>query len=197
MNRNLLQYNYEIKPEHKRRFNGHGSFLVLFTGLPASGKSTIANSLEKLLFEQKIKTCILDGDSVRKGVNKDLGFTPEDRSENNRRIGEIAKLFIDTGYIVLVALIAPYEKDRKIMKEIVGADNFVEVFVDTGLDICEIRDPKGLYKKARTGEIKNMTGISAPYENPKEPDIVVTSDLGIEESTVKVFAYIENRLKQW
>lgn len=178
----------------RRKLNGHSSFLVLFTGLSGSGKSTIANALENRLFEQKMKTYVLDGDNIRRGINRNLGFSPEDRSENNRRIGEISKLFIDAGFIVLAAFVAPYKKDREYIKQTVGADNFLEVFINTSLDVCERRDTKGLYKKARAGKIKDMTGISAPYESPENPDIVITPSLSIEESTALIFEHIKHKL---
>lgn len=195
MRDNIVEYQYKIGREQHRTLNGHGSFLVLFTGLSGSGKSTIANALENYLYEQKLHSYVLDGDNIRKGINQNLGFSPEDRSENNRRIGEISKLFIDAGCIVLAAFVAPYEKDRENIKQTVGSDNFFEVFVNTSLAECERRDVKGLYKKARAGEIKNMTGISAPYEVPENPNIEITSDLSIEESVALIFEYIKDKLK--
>jgi adenylylsulfate kinase len=192
---NIVAYQYKIGREQHRTLNGHGSFLVLFTGLSGSGKSTIANALENYLYEQKLHSYVLDGDNIRKGINQNLGFSPEDRSENNRRIGEISKLFIDAGCIVLAAFVAPYEKDRENIKQTVGSDNFFEVFVNTSLAECERRDVKGLYKKARAGEIKNMTGISAPYEVPENPNIEITSDLSIEESVALIFECIKDKLK--
>ena len=195
MRDNIVAYQYKIGREQHRILNGHGSFLVLFTGLSGSGKSTIANALENYLYEQKLHSYVLDGDNIRKGINQNLGFSPEDRSENNRRIGEISKLFIDAGCIVLAAFVAPYEKDRENIKQTVGSDNFFEVFVNTSLAECEQRDVKGLYKKARAGEIKNMTGISAPYEVPENPNIEITSDLSIEESVALIFECIKDKLK--
>ena len=195
MRDNIVAYQYKIGREQHRILNGHGSFLVLFTGLSGSGKSTIANALENYLYEQKLHSYVLDGDNIRKGINQNLGFSPEDRSENNRRIGEISKLFIDAGCIVLAAFVAPYEKDRENIKQTVGSDNFFEVFVNTSLAECERRDVKGLYKKARAGEIKNMTGISAPYEVPENPNIEITSDLSIEESVALIFECIKDKLK--
>lgn len=194
MEKNLVEYQYKITRMHRRKLNGHNSFLVLFTGLSGSGKSTIANALENRLFEQKIKTFVLDGDNIRTGINRTLGFSPEDRSENNRRIAEISKLFIDAGCIVLAAFVAPYSRDRENMKLIVGADNYFEIFVNTSLKECEKRDAKGLYKKSRAGEITNMTGISAPYEIPKNPDIIITPNLSIEESATLIFEWIKHKL---
>ncbi|WP_209403885.1 adenylyl-sulfate kinase [Pseudozobellia sp. WGM2] len=194
MKDNLVKYPFKISRLQRRKLNGHGSFLVFFTGLSGSGKSTIANSLEMRLFEEKISTYVLDGDNIRRGINRDLGFSPEDRSENNRRIGEISKLFIDAGCIVLAAFVAPYSKDRIHIKQTVGADNFFEVFINTSLEECERRDTKGLYKKARAGEIPNMTGISAPYEIPENPDIIISPTLTIEESTGLIFENIKHKL---
>lgn len=195
MGQNLTQYEYKIKKEQRTALNGHCSFLLLFTGLSGSGKSTIANALEYALHNQKIHTIVLDGDNIRNGINQNLGFSPEDRSENNRRVGEISKLFVDAGNVVLAAFVAPYKRDRENIKQTVGASNFFEVFVNTGLAECERRDVKGLYKKARAGEITNMTGISAPYEIPENPDIEITSDFSIEESVALILDCIAHKLK--
>lgn len=194
MNKNSFEHSYKIKRADRRKANGHNSFLIFFTGLSGSGKSTIANALEQKLFEAEIKTYVLDGDNIRKGINKSLTFSPEDRSENNRRIGEISKLFIDAGILVLAAFVAPYEKDRQFIKDTVGAENYVEVFVNTSLEVCEDRDVKGLYRKARRGEIKNMTGVSAPYEEPENPDVELTQALSVEESVVIIFEHIKLKL---
>ena len=194
MSKNIVEHFYKIKKEDRQKANRHNSFLIFFTGLSGSGKSTIANALEQRLFKSKIKTYVLDGDNIRRGINKGLTFSPEDRSENNRRIGEISKLFIDAGIVVLAAFVAPYEKDRKFINDTVGKNNYVEVFVNTSLAVCEQRDVKGLYKKARKGEIKNMTGISAPYEKPKKPCIELTDSLSVEESVNMIFEYIKIKL---
>lgn len=195
MEKHITNHDYRINREERQKLNGHNSFLVFFTGLSGSGKSTLANALEEKLNHLKIHTYVLDGDNVRRGINKNLGFSPEDRSENNRRIGEISKLFIDAGLVVLAAFVAPYRKDRHVIKETVGFNNFVEVFVNTSLEVCESRDVKGLYKKARAGEIKNMTGISAPYETPENPDVEVSQLHTIEESVDMVFKAIKNKLE--
>ena len=187
MEKNIIEHNYKVCVKKRQELNKHNSFLIFFTGLSGSGKSTIANALEERLFEEKIHTYVLDGDNVRRGINKNLGFSPEDRSENNRRIGEISKLFIDAGVVVLAAFVAPYKKDREFIKQTVKPGNFIEVFVNTNLDECEKRDVKGLYKKARTGEIKNMTGISAPYEVPEHPDVKVSELNSIEESVCLLY----------
>jgi adenylylsulfate kinase len=156
--------------------------VLWFTGLSGSGKSTIANAVELELFKKGRKTYLLDGDNVRHGLNKDLGFSEQDRIENIRRIGEVAKLFVDSGLIVLTAFISPFKSDRQIARSLVKYDEFIEVFIDTPLEVCEQRDPKGLYKKARDGAIKNFTGISSPYEAPEEPQIhIKTDEHSIEE----------------
>ena len=195
MEENIIRHDYKIGVEERRKANGHNSFLIFFTGLSGSGKSTIANVLEQKLVEENIKTYTLDGDNVRKGVNKDLTFSPEDRSENNRRIGEVANLFVDAGLVVLAAFVAPFEKDRNMIKKAVGKENYVEVFVNTSLEECERRDVKGLYKKARKGEIKDMTGISSPYEVPLRPDITLTEKESVEESVKKIYELIRPKLQ--
>lgn len=195
MKKNITKHSYKISCDERRALNKHHSFLVFFTGLSGAGKSTLANRLEERLYNEGIHTYVLDGDNVRKGINKNLGFSPEDRSENNRRIAEISKLFIDAGIVVLCAFISPYKKDRAYIKKIVGADNYIEVFVNTSLEECERRDIKGLYKKARAGEIKNMTGISAPYEAPEHPDIELSEHQSIDESVALIFNKIKHKLK--
>ena len=194
MEKNIIEHNYRINKESRRKANGHNSFLIFFTGLSGSGKSTIANALEQKLFADGIKTYVLDGDNVRRGINQGLTFSPEDRSENIRRIGEISKLFIDAGIVILAAFVAPYEKDRQQIKKTVGGQNYVEVFVNTSLEVCEARDVKGLYKKARSGTIKNMTGISAPFESPKNPIAIVTEENTIEESVQVIYDKIKDKL---
>jgi adenylylsulfate kinase len=194
MEKNIIAHTYKINKESRRKANGHNSFLIFFTGLSGSGKSTIANALEQKLFSEGIKTYVLDGDNVRRGINQGLTFSPEDRSENIRRIGEISKLFIDAGIVILAAFVAPYEKDRQQIKKTVGDQNYVEVFVNTRLEVCEARDVKGLYEKARSGTIKNMTGISAPYESPKNATAVVTEENTVEESVQIIYDKIKNKL---
>ena len=157
--------------------------VIWFTGLSGSGKTTLATLLEARLREQGFKSVMLDGDVIRKGLNKDLGFSDADRRENIRRIAEVSKLFIDTGMIVLSAFISPYEADRRNVREIIGSGNIIEVFVDCPVEVCEQRDTKGLYKKARSGELRDFTGISSPYERPSDPAIVIaTNVLTIERS---------------
>ena len=169
--------------------------LVWFTGLSGSGKSTLAVQLEAQLHERGFKTYLLDGDNVRAGLNKDLTFTDEGRVENIRRIGEVAKLMLDAGVVVLSAFISPFQSDRDQVRQIVGPENYVEVFVDAPLELCEQRDVKGLYKKARAGEVKNFTGIDSPYERPLRPNLVIeTGQLSVDEGIDKLLRFIEPRL---
>lgn len=195
MEKNIISHSYNIDVDKRRKLSGHNSLLIFFTGLSGSGKSTLANALEQRFYKDGVKTYVLDGDNVRKGINSDLTFKPEDRSENLRRIGEISKLFIDAGVVTLAAFVAPYEKDREFIKQTVGSENYIEVFVNTSLEVCEQRDVKGLYAKARKGEIKNMTGISAPYEAPTNPDVEVSNEYGIEESIDIIYNKIKNQIR--
>lgn len=195
MEKNIVPQDYKVSVKERNLINQHSSFLIWFTGLSGSGKSTIANRVELLLHQKSIRTYTLDGDNVRSGINADLSFSPEDRTENIRRIAEVSKLMIDAGLVVLAAFVSPYKKDRENIRKTVSSVNFVEVFVNTSLEECERRDVKGLYKKAREGEIKNMTGISAPYEAPENADVVVeTEKLSIEEAAQKVVDAIEKKL---
>ncbi|WP_350286170.1 adenylyl-sulfate kinase [uncultured Croceitalea sp.] len=192
---NIIAHSYKIDKEKRNQAYQHKSLLVFFTGLSGSGKSTVANALEQKLFLDNFKTYVLDGDNVRKGLNKDLTFSPEDRAENIRRIGELANLFIDAGIVTLAAFVAPYAEDRDKIKQTVKADNYIEVFVNTSLEVCEQRDVKGLYKKARSGEIPNLTGISSPYEKPLNPDIEISEKNTIEESVEIIYKKIKNHLR--
>jgi adenylylsulfate kinase len=192
-----LVQSYTIGRTDREKKNGHGSFLIWFTGLSGSGKSTIANLLEIKLQELHLHTYTLDGDNLRRGLNKDLTFTEEGRYENLRRTAEVAKLFVDAGTIVIGAFISPTIAVRKLVSDIVGNENYFEIFVDTPLVTCEQRDIKGLYKKARAGEIENFTGISAPYENPLNPDIIIkTVDESPEQAVEKIMAAIKSRVNQ-
>ena len=196
MKKNIIKHNYNVTRDKRQTLNKHNSFLIWFTGLSGSGKSTLANALENKLHQEGINTYALDGDNIRKGINNDLTFSPEDRTENIRRIAEIANLFVDAGIVVLAAFVSPYKKDRKNIENIVGKDNFVEVFVNTSLAECESRDVKGLYDKARKGEIKDFTGINAPYEAPDDPDVeVITDDKSIEEVVTLIYNEIKEKLK--
>jgi adenylylsulfate kinase len=186
---------YTINRADREKMNQHRSFLIWFTGLSGSGKSTIANLLEKKLHEQKIHTYSLDGDNLRRGLTKELKFSKEDRNENLRRTAEVAKLFIDSGMVVIAAFISPYINMREQIMEIVGEENYIEVFVNTPLEVCEQRDVKGLYKKARTGELKNFTGISSPYEQPLNPFIEInTVKEPPEQAVQKILNMIKNKL---
>ena len=196
MEKNIIPHSYQISIKDRKKVNNQNSFLIWFTGLSGSGKSTIANVVEQKLFAIGIKTYTLDGDNIRKGINKDLSFTPEDRTENIRRIAEVANLMIDAGLVTLAAFVSPYKKDRDTIKSIVKEVNFVEVFINTSVEECERRDVKGLYKKARAGEIKNMTGISAPYQAPENPDILINTEKEtVEAAAKKIIDYITPKLQ--
>ena len=188
---NIVWHNQSITKEKRLILLNQKPCILWFTGLSGSGKSTIANAVELELFKRRRKTYLLDGDNVRHGLNKDLGFNEQDRIENIRRIGEVAKLFVDSGLIVLTAFISPFKSDRQIARSLVKYDEFIEVFIDTPLEVCEQRDPKGLYKKARDGAIKNFTGISSPYEAPEEPQIhIKTDEHSIDECVDIVINYL-------
>lgn len=194
MERFVIPHDHEITKDDRRVLNGHGSAILWFTGLPSSGKSTLANEVEKVLIQSNKRTYILDGDNVRVGLCKDLGFSAEDREENIRRIGEVSKLFVDAGVIVLSAFVSPYRVDRDRIREIVEDGEFIEIFIDCPVEECEKRDVKGLYKKAREGIIKGFTGIDDPYEEPSNPEIVIkTNEMNIEESTEKIVNYLSEK----
>jgi len=184
----------EVDKAARARLNGHKPCVLWFTGLSGSGKSTIANLVERKLHALGVRTYLLDGDNVRHGLNKDLGFTAPDRIENIRRIGEVAKLMVDAGLIVLTAFISPFRSERKLARDMVGAGEFVEIFVDTSLAVVEARDPKGLYKKARRGELKNFTGIDSPYEAPDAPELhLETEKLNAEAAADSIVAELRAR----
>ncbi len=193
--KNIVPQAYRITKTDRFVMKGHKPCIVWFTGLSGSGKSTLANAVEQNLFEKGIHTYVLDGDNIRFGLNNNVDFSPEGRTENIRRIGEVAKLFVDSGTVVLTAFISPFHTDRDRVRTLVGPNEFVEVFVDCPLEICEQRDVKGLYKKARAGEIADFTGISSPFEAPPNPEITVeTSRLSQEESVELVTEYILKRI---
>jgi len=171
----IIAHDYKIGNDEREIKNGHRSACLWFTGLSGSGKSTVANVVEQELYNLGLHTYILDGDNIRKGLNKDLNFTEEGRIENIRRIGEVAKLMTDAGLIVLAAFVSPFLKDRQLLRDLMG-DKFIEIFVDAPIEVCEQRDVKGLYKKARAGEISNFTGISSPFERPEHPDVHIHTD---------------------
>jgi adenylylsulfate kinase len=194
--KNIIPHSYQVSVADRKKVNKHNSILLWFTGLSGSGKSTIANLVEYELYKKGIKTYTLDGDNVRKGLNSDLTFSPQDRTENIRRITEIANLMIDAGLVVLAAFVSPYKKDREKIKKTIKDVNFVEIYINTSVEECERRDVKGLYRKARAGKIKNMTGVSAPYETPENPDIEIkTEEESIEDSVTKIIDFITPKLK--
>ena len=184
---NITWHETTVAAEDREKLLNQKGCVIWFTGLSGSGKSTLANAVEHVLHQQRHHTYVLDGDNVRHGLNKNLGFSPEDREENIRRVGEVAKLFADAGTVVMTAFISPYRADRDQARALIAEGRFVEVFVDCPLEVCEERDTKGLYKKARAGEIKEFTGISAPYEPPLNPEVVVNSaELSIEACAAAV-----------
>jgi adenylylsulfate kinase len=191
---NTEQYNFKIDKKSRNNLNKHNSFVIWFTGLSGSGKSTICNSLEELLNSKKVNTFTLDGDSVRNGLNKDLGFSNEDRSENIRRVAEVSKILMNAGNIVLASFITPFQQDRDLAKQIVGQNNYIEVFVNTSLETCIKRDPKGLYEKSKSGLIKRMTGIDSKFEIPKSFDIEISESNTLEETIETIYALIKDKL---
>lgn len=193
MTDNIYWHESSITKKDRQKLHGHRSCILWFTGLSGSGKSTIANVVEQKLHQKGISTYLMDGDNVRHGLNADLGFSPEDRTENIRRIGETAKLFVDSGTVVLATFVSPYRFDRETVRNLVQPDEFVEVYVKCSLKACESRDPKGLYKRARRKEIKEFTGISAPYEEPEQPEIMVESEhFTIEECAEQILQHLKN-----
>jgi adenylylsulfate kinase len=193
--KDIHQQSFYLNRELFNEAYKHKAKVVWFTGLSGSGKSTLANEVSKLLFEHTIKVFTLDGDNTRLGLNKDLGFSLTDRKENIRRVAEVAKLFVDSGTVVLASFISPIEEERSMAKQIIGKENFIEVFVDCSLEQCEKRDVKGLYAKARAGEIKNFTGIDSPYEKPSNPDITVnTAEQLISECSQIIFNMIKSQI---
>lgn len=194
--KNIVFQDYKIQPVDRAKMKNQKPILIWFTGLSGSGKSTLANLLDKALYEKGFHTFTLDGDNIRSGLNKNLTFSAEDRTENIRRISEVANLILDAGIICIGAFISPYEKDRNNIKKVVGEKRYFEVFVDTPIEVCEERDIKGLYAKARAGEIKNFTGIDAPYEKPKNPAFRIdTSDITLEKALELLTSKIDPLLK--
>lgn len=193
MQKNLTWQNTNVKKAQRAIIKKQKPCVIWLTGLSASGKSTIANALELELYNMGLHTYLLDGDNVRMGLNSDLGFDNNSRAENIRRIAEVCRLFVDSGIIVISAIISPFENDRNMARELVEKDEFIEVFVDTPLSICEQRDPKGLYKKARSGEIKNFTGITSPYESPKNPEIhLQNTHSSIKKHVNEIIKYLKH-----
>jgi adenylylsulfate kinase len=191
----IIPHDHKLGREDRNRMNGHESFVVWFVGLSGSGKSTLADALEQRLYERGVHTYLLDGDNVRAGLNSDLDFSVESRIENIRRIGELANLFVDAGLVTISAFISPLETDRQKARSIVGTDKFIEVYVECPIEVCEQRDVKGLYAKARAGEISNFTGINSPFEAPQNPEILVnTAENSLEECLDKILEEIERKL---
>ncbi|MGG4450621.1 adenylyl-sulfate kinase [Brevibacillus porteri] len=191
---NIVWHPTTVTKQDRQKRAGHKSCVLWFTGLSGSGKSTLANAVEHELHQRGLASYVLDGDNIRHGLNRGLGFGAEDRRENIRRIGEVAKLFVDAGLITLTAFISPYREDRELARNLVEAGEFIEVYVKCSLDECERRDVKGLYQKARNGEIGQFTGISAPYEEPVQAELVIESDKQtIEESVQSVLTYLEEQ----
>lgn len=190
---NVTWHDHAVGRVERAQLNGHKGAVLWFTGLSGCGKSTVANAVDRLLHDRGVHTYVLDGDNVRMGLNKNLGFSPEDRTENIRRIGEVGKLFADSGTIVTTAFISPYRADRDAVRSLFADNEFIEIYVNASLETCERRDPKGLYKKARAGEIRGFTGIDAPYEAPESGELELDSDsYGIEELANQVITYLES-----
>lgn len=194
-NNNVVWHKPEVTRHMRNILNGHKSVVAWFTGLPSSGKSTIAHNVEKRLYEMGIRTYTFDGDNIRHGLCSDLGFSKEDRAENLRRIAEVIKLFLDAGIVVLSAFVSPLKEQRQRVKKIIGEKDFIEIYCRCPVEICEKRDPKGMYKKAKAGEIKEYTGISAPYEEPENPDLIIdTHLLSIEEAVERVVTLLLDKI---
>lgn len=188
---NVVWHNTTITKSDRNDLLNQKPFILWFTGLSASGKSSIANIVEQKLFKKKHNTYLLDGDNVRHGLNRDLGFNEESRVENIRRIGEVSKLFLDAGIITLTAFISPFKSDRNLVRQLFDEGDFLEVFIDSSLEVCEKRDPKGMYAKARKGEIKNFTGISSPYESPENPEIhVINNNISLDEAADQIINFL-------
>ena len=190
----VVWHEASVSSEERNALNGHKSVVLWYTGLSGSGKSTVANAVDRKLYDLGVKSYVLDGDNVRHGLNGDLSFSDVDRVENIRRVGEVAKLFVDAGVLVSTAFISPFSADRALVRQLLQEGQFLEVFIDTPLEVCEQRDPKGLYKKARTGEIKNFTGIDSAYEAPTQPEILVTTaGKSVEECADFVISQLKQR----
>lgn len=195
MTEGVVWYNQKVTRTEHEGLKKHRSLCLWFTGLSGAGKSTLANAVQQKLHGTGIHTYMLDGDNVRHGLNGDLGFSPEDRKENVRRVAQVAGLFVDAGVVAITALISPFEEDRQMARDVFKDGDFIEVFVDCPIDTCIERDPKGLYKKAVAGIIPEFTGISSPYESPKNPELTIhTAELTVEESVDQVLSYLEQRL---
>jgi adenylylsulfate kinase len=187
----VVWHNATISNQNRNKLLNQVPFILWFTGLSASGKSTLANIVEKKLFQMNYNTYLLDGDNVRHGLNKDLGFNEESRIENIRRIGEVSKLFLDSGIIIITAFISPFKSDRNLARLLVEKEQFIEIFIDASIETCEKRDPKGMYLKARSGEISNFTGISSPYESPENPELhIVNNEISLDDASNQIIEYL-------
>lgn len=194
MNNNVVWHHATVTRERREKLNDHKSLVLWFTGLSGSGKSTLAHALEEQLHQRGCRTYVFDGDNVRHGLCGDLGFSAEDRKENIRRIGEMTKLFVDAGVIALTAFISPFREDRAHVRELFDDGDFLEIYCRCSLDVCEQRDVKGIYKKARVGEITEFTGISSPYEEPVDPEVIIDTDKkSLEESVEKLLEHLIQR----
>ncbi len=184
----------KISKEDRWRLNGHKSALIWFTGIPGAGKSTLSYTLEQKLYEMGIRCFVLDGDNIRHGLSKDLGFSPEDRRENLRRVGEVARLFVEAGILTIAAFASPFKADREMVRKLFTPGEFIEVYVKCPVEICEKRDPKGLYEKVKKGEIKGLTGFDAPYEPPENPEIILETDkCSVEECIQKILQFLKEK----
>ena len=193
-NTNIIYHAASVTRERRNQLNNHKSVVIWFTGLSGSGKSTLAHSVEEILFSKGCRTYVLDGDNVRYGLNSNLGFSHKDRTENIRRIGEVTKLMMEAGLIILTAFISPYREDRIAVRNLISDGDFIEVYCKASLETCEARDLKGLYKRARLGEIKNYTGINSPYEIPDDPELIIDIDQEVlEESVAKIVSFLQKK----
>ena len=189
---NIIYHQASVTRIRRNKLNDHRSVVLWFTGLSGSGKSTLAHSLEEKLFQRGCRTFVLDGDNVRHGLNSNLDFSDASRTENIRRISEVSKLMLESGLIVMTAFISPFKKDRYEAKKLISNNDFIEIYCKATLEICEARDVKGLYKRARAGEIKNYTGIDSPYEEPENPDLIIDTDIEtLEDSVSKILRFLE------
>ena len=191
---NIIYHQASVTRKRRNHANQHHSIIIWFTGLSGSGKSTLAHVLEEKLFEKRCRTYVLDGDNIRHGLNSNLNFSDNDRKENIRRIGEVSKLMLEAGVIVMTAFISPFREDRSEVRKLMPEGDFIEIYCKASLEVCEGRDVKGLYKRARAGEIKNYTGIDSPYEIPENPELIIDTDKeSLEESVSKIFSFLESK----
>jgi len=189
---NIIYHQASVTRQRRNKLNNHRSIVLWFTGLSGSGKSTLAHALEEKLFQKGCRTFVLDGDNVRHGLNSNLGFSEEGRTENIRRISEVSKLMLESGLIVMTAFISPFSKDRNEARNLISNDDFIEIYCKASLEVCEARDVKGLYKLARAGEIKNYTGVDSPYEEPENPELTINTDRQtLDNSVSKILSFLE------